>query len=180
MDRSQRFLSRRYALAFLEVNADRLSSDDIQAFERASNFFKCHKQVSFLLDLSLLTFEDKRHAITQFLHNLHLPLSCSSLFELVLRHKRSLLFPDIFDQLAQLYRARLGIVLFTVESALPLTDQEKKDVELFLKSQITATIECSYVIDESLIAGIRMYNEKYLWEHSAKAQLRALSNTERR
>ncbi len=180
MDRSQRFLARRYALAFLEVNGNALSFVDIQAFDKAVVFFKTHKQVSFLLDLTLLTFESKRQAITQFLNNLHLPDCCSSLFELVLRHKRSSLFPEIFDQLSQLYRIRLNILHFTVESALPLLDEDKHAIELFLKNQVTATIECSYEVDKNLIAGVRIHNEKYLWEYSAKAQLRALSNTERR
>ena len=180
MDRSGLFLARRYAQAFLGAYYDVLAADDVTAFESAERFFKTHQPACFFMDLSLLSFESKRAAVLALIKQFKLPDCSYSLIMLIIKQRRALLLADVFHQLADLYKEQAGIVTFTIQSAQVLEKEERKTIENFLKEQVEGQIFCSYELNPDLIAGVRIFNEQYLWEYSAQAQLRALYNSVRR
>ncbi len=180
MDRSQIFLARRYAQAFLDLVYDQMKMSDIASFEHAESFFKTHQHACFLMDLSSLSGESKEEAVRSIISTYHLPALVEKLLLLLMAHKRSALIGAVLSQFVGLYKQRAEIMTFSVESSLPLSEQEKNHIESFIKEQIKANIVCSYRVVPELIAGIRIHNEKYLWEYSAQAQLRALHTSIRR
>ena len=180
MDRSGLFLARRYAQAFLGAYYNILNSDHIAAFESAENFFKTHQPACFFLDLSLLSFESKRTAVLDLIEKFKLPDCSYALIMLIVKQRRALLLANVFHQLADLYKKQAGIVTFFIQSSQALDDQERKTIEFFLKEQVKGQIFCSYELNPDLIAGVRIFNEQYLWEYSAQAQLRVLYNSVRR
>ena len=103
-----------------------------------------------------------------------LPPSCYALMCLVIAHHRASLLAPMFHQLADLYQKRAGVMTFSVQSSIALSEQEKTCIENFLKEQVPVQVQCSYELNPELIAGVRIFNEQYLWEYSAQAQLRAL------
>lgn len=180
VDRSELFLARRYAQAFLSLVFDTLTTADVIAFEAVHRFFKTHQPACFLMDLSLLDSDSKKKALMALIQRFKLPSSCYALMSLVIAHHRAALLPVVFHQLADLYQKRAGIMPFEVQSSLALSDEEKKIIEKFLKEQVHEQVLCSYAVQPELIAGVRIFNERYLWEYSAHAQLRALYTSVRR
>lgn len=180
MDKARLSLAKRYARACLKVAADRVTAADIDAFEDAATFFKTHQQACFLMDLSLLSESSKKQALQLVIEKYKLPHFAMQIFLLIITHRRSSLIAQVLFYFVQLYREQVGIVSFSVESSVALSDQEKKEIEHFLKEQVQREIVCTYTLNKDLIAGLRMYNEKYLWEHSAQAQLRALYTSVKR
>lgn len=180
MDRSGLFLARRYAQAYLEVSYHLLMPSHIAAFEAAHLFFKEHQPACFLMDLTLLSPAAKKQALMDLLERFKLPSSCYVLMCLVITHHRASLLAPVFHQLADLYQKRAGIMTFSVQSSITLSEQEKTIIENFLKEQVTVKVHCSYELNPELIAGVRIFNEQYLWEYSAQAQLRALYTSVRR
>lgn len=174
MDKARLFLVRRYAQAFLDLVYDEVSVPVIDDFEKAVEFFETHKEICFLIDLPLLSQERKEQALQAIIEKFRLPALSKKLFFLLIAHKRSMLLAQVLTCFIQLYKERAHIVSFVVESSFELSDNQKKDIEFFLKEQVQATVICVYRINTNLIAGVRMSNEKYIWEHSAQAQLRAL------
>ena len=180
MDRAGLFLSRRYAQAYLGVSYHLLVPDHVAAFESAHVFFKEHQTACFLMDLTLLSPEVKEKALIDLIERFKLPSSCYALMCLVIAHHRTSLLAPMFHQLADLYQKRAGIITFLVQSSVPLSEQEKTLIENFLKEQVSVRVYCSYELNPELIAGVRIFNEQYLWEYSAQAQLRALYTSVRR
>jgi F0F1-type ATP synthase delta subunit len=174
MERSELFLARRYAQAYLEGFYHVLVPEDVSAFERAHTFFKEHQPACFLMDLTLLAASAKEKALMHFIERFKLPGSCYELMSLIITHHRASLLGMVFHQLAHLYQQRAGIMSFIVQSSVVLEAQERLTIENFLKEQLHAQIECTYELKQELIAGVRIFNEQYLWEYSAQAQLRAL------
>lgn len=180
MDRSGLFLARRYAQAFLGAFHKMLDADSVAAFESAERFFKTHQPACFFMDLSLLSPESKDRAVRDLLQRFKLPDCSYSLIMLIIKQRRALLLADVFHQLADLYKGQAGIITFTIQSSQVLEQEERKAIENFLKEQVTGQVFCSYELNPDLIAGVRIFNEQYLWEYSARAQLRALYNSVRR
>ena len=180
MDRSGLFLARRYAQAYLGVSYHFLEPDHVAAFEAAHVFFKEHQPACFLMDLTLLSPLAKRKALVNLIERFKLPSSCYALMCLVIAHHRASLLAPMFHLLADLYQKQVAIMTFLVQSSVPLSEQEKTFIEDFLKEQVPVKVRCSYELNPELIAGVRIFNEQYLWEYSAQAQLRALYTSVRR
>ncbi len=180
MDRSGLFLARRYAQAYLGVSYHLLVPDNVGAFEAAHVFFKEHQPACFLMDLTLLSPEVKKKALMDIIERFKLPVSCYALMSLVIAQHRAALLAPVFHQLADLYQKKAGIMTFSVQSVIALSQEEKTGIENFLKEQVPAQVHCSYELNPELIAGVRIFNEQYLWEYSAQAQLRALYTSVRR
>ncbi len=180
MDRSGLFLARRYAQAYLKTFYHLLTPDHIAAFEAIHVFFTEHQPACFLMDLTLLSSEIKKNALTNLIERFKLPVSCYALMCLIIAHHRAALLAPVFHQLADLYQEQAKIMTFCVQSSVALSDEEKTGIEKFLKKQVPMQIQCSYELNPELIAGVRIFNERYLWEYSAQAQLRALYTSVRR
>jgi len=180
VDRSGLFLARRYAQAYLGVSYHLLEPDHVAAFEAVHVFFKEHQPACFLMDLTLLSPVVKKKALMDLIDRFKLPSSCYALMCLVIAHHRASLLAPMFHQLADLYQKQAGIMTFSVQSSVLLSEQEKTCIENFLQEQVPAKVRCSYELNPELIAGVRIFNEQYLWEYSAQAQLRALYTSVRR
>ena len=63
----------------------------------------------------------------------------------------------------------------TIRAAANLTEEGQQKLERFFKKLSKKTIIPNFKIDESLIAGVRMESELFLWEHSIKSQIASLS-----
>lgn len=179
MDRSQRFLARRYAQAFLNVHFATLKVEDLGRFERGEQYFRTHQGAIFLMDLSLLSRETKEKAVQDLVEKFGLPTSIFKLIMLVVSHHRTSLLGFIFHELADAFKEQAQIITFTVQSSQPLSTLERSIIENFLQDQLEGQLFCQYEVTPTLIAGVRIFNEQYLWEYSAQAQLRALAHSVR-
>ncbi len=62
----------------------------------------------------------------------------------------------------------------TIQSAMPLTESEIIKFETFFQKLSGKRVISRVQVEESLIAGVRMQSDIFLWEHSVAARLRKL------
>lgn len=94
--------------------------------------------------------------------------------DLLEQHQRLSLLSEIFLAVADLYREHYGYELCRVSSAQELDHQQKSELQTQLRHLLGKKIYCSYVSDPSLIAGIRVRGQSFVWEDSIAQRLRML------
>lgn len=170
-------LALRYAKAFLNTEQGAsLSQQDFNAICRGGDFFKKNKQVMFLLRLSMVDQGTKEKVLKAIIKEMGLSEKFLALLRLIIEHKRSFLFAEIFNQLCKEYKKRNGIHFFSVSSSIELSDKQKEAVHKNLERAVGGSIFCSYTVHSSLIAGIRVQSSNLLWEYSIRRKLWRIHN----
>lgn len=94
---------------------------------------------------------------------------------LVLLEKRRInLAALLADNYKEIYYSRANIELAKISSASALKDQELEDIKTSLEASLKKKIEISSVIDESLIAGVRIQMTNKVIDSSLKTKLKNL------
>lgn len=81
---------------------------------------------------------------------------------------------DCFHEFQRLYYETFGIVRVRAESAVELSDSQKKRLEEKLIKHTGAKIEVSYTVDPSLIGGMRLVLDNRTIDSSVKARLKEI------
>ena len=127
-------------------------------------------------NIQLIDISHKQKVIDQLCKDYNLSYGYNKLCMLVIEHQRSLLLPMIFTIIKDRYMKINNMHVFTVTSPYNLSEHEQQDVYDFLQKKLLGIIACSYQIDSSLIAGIRLTSGTLLWEDSIKKRLKKLKN----
>ena len=106
-----------------------------------------------------------------------IPFFCQKLCLLLVKHQRTSLLPSICNLVADIYQHDVKIMTFTISSSETLTDQQKKKIETFLHKHVDETVSCSYTLDKTLIAGVRLQSDCLLWEDSIRGRLQTLQES---
>lgn len=167
-------LCEKYAQAYLNLFEDKLSLADAENFMRAYQFLHGHHKITFFLKLSALSDEIKIKHLKLLCDKFSLPESVDDLIQLLLVHRRSSLFEYILQRISALYKKRVGIHDFAVNSAVALSEQDKEHIQDFLARTTGHDNIYTYHVDTRLIAGVRLQSQTLLWEHSIAQQLRQL------
>ena len=173
-------LALRYSQAFMHVFGDSMKESDIVALDNCSQFFSEKTDLVFYLNVPLITSDEKQKIIDQICEKQKLSAPYNKLCMLLISHQRALLLPIILKMIKAQYLKLKKINVFTVQSSYQLDTQEQVDIEKFLQKKIDGTIFCSYTIDKTLIAGVRISSGTLLWEHSIKKRLIKFKNALRR
>ncbi len=96
------------------------------------------------------------------------------LVKLLIEQRRVVLLPLILRALYDLCLQKQGIMHFTIESAVPLSDEEQQSLIIFLKNKTGKEIIYTLKNNPALIAGIKLYSNTYGYEHSIQQKLRQL------
>lgn len=177
MNRLRDRLARRYARAFLNVFSTTLSSSDLENLKKMAKFLSKHSHACFLMELSLLPEDVKIKAIIDVCKRFNLSDPCHKLWLLLVKHQRASLFPDVLYLIVELYQRDANIMTFTVSSSMALSDHQKQKIEKFLHTHVKGSVLCSYILDQKLIAGIRLQSDSLLWENSIQRSLRMLQES---
>lgn len=167
--------AQKYAIAFLDLFIDSITLDQINALEKAISYFKENYHYLVLLSIPIVPEEVKQTALKKIFQQYDISDIVDRLIDVILKDHQLLLIADIIEQIVRSYYEKKGIVVFTVESTYRLDVQELENVKAFLQQTFPQkTIVIHQKINESLIAGLRMYSDTLLWEHSIKKQLNAI------
>ena len=91
-------LARKYAIAFLNVNSSNISESVVWDVKKAYIFLKDKPELLLILTLPTMVKADKVKALEAFMKKLNLPSQFKSLFELLLKHRRSILLKKCTQQ----------------------------------------------------------------------------------
>lgn len=79
---------------------------------------------------------------------------------------------EVIKKILFLHRQQEKKYHFVVSSSHELSREERQRIEEFIMAQIENHISTTFVVDKSLISGIRIKGKRFLWERSIAKQLR--------
>ncbi len=165
-------ISHKYAQAFFNIYGDTVTSSAIKCIERAAQFLRAHRRALFLFKVPVIDRSIKQAGLVEFCDRFQLGDNIERLAIVLLHDKRASLLAPIFEAIVALYKKRNSIVGVTVASSCALTEEQRSFIEAFIARHVVGEKNYRYTIDTSLIAGIRVYSDTFLWEFSIAKQLR--------
>lgn len=97
------------------------------------------------------------------------------LFALLFINRRLSLLPLVLIQIEKILMQQQKMLDLTIESSHELSPEEKEILINFFVRKTGCRTESSFIINKSLIAGIRLSSATFLWEQSLAKRLRKLS-----
>ncbi len=169
-------LARRYAQAYVNLFGSSLTLEAALRLPVVASILEKHRSLLILAGLHA-TQERSKSQIKDLFKIAGFDASLySSLLELVASHNRLGLMPGILRNIYKRYFDMRGIMHFTIESALPLYDEERDALLAFLRKKTAKEIQYTLVVNPALIAGIKMYSDTLGYEHSVQQKLYELSS----
>jgi|GEM_PF-947247 len=173
-------LARRYACAYLNVFYEILSPESADAICEGAKFFSERKKALFFMQLGCLERSDVYDRLVDTCGKIGIPSTFNSLIALLLEHKRAFLLKQIFDELCNEVHRRRNELICEVAIAGQISESDKIVVTDFFQKKTGKKLICSYKEDPSLLAGIRIHSEQFLWESSIRGKLRRVYNALKR
>lgn len=84
--------------------------------------------------------------------------------------------PMCFDEYEKLYYDKFQIIKATATSAYPLSDDQKRRLETKLEHNTGHRVEITYIVDKTIIGGMRLDYGNHLVEGSVKAKLEEIKD----
>ncbi len=174
MKYSQSPIARQYAKAFMAQYGNKLELSNIQAIKLVIRFFRQHHHFVSLVNLLLEPNDCNNVVVNELFEHFLLPQDLKKLINVLVVHKRLILFSQVLQDICCLYFHVNNILEMTIFTATPLENDELKKFEFFFTKLSGKTIISDVVHEPSLIAGVRMQSDLFLWEYSIAARLRRL------
>lgn len=167
--------SKKYAKAFLQEFHDSLTIDQVQNFKTVIKFFKQHSDFLSIVSVLASRYPESCTLLEELKNHFGLPASVEKLIQVLIAHKKLHIFSEVLQDIYCLYMLKNNILEVTIATAAALEEDQKQKFEEFFKKLSGKKIISSAIIDESLIAGIRMQSDLFLWENSIKSRIAKLS-----
>lgn len=172
-------ISQKYAKAFMALFPKAVTLTDLEKINNAQKFLQKHKQALLFLQLPRFNLQTKKAMIADLVSHFSLPEQLSAIILLLIKHNRSFYIPDVLLCINQLYKKQTNSMTFSVESAHALSEKQINTIKEFLEKSIHKNIIMEPSLDRSLIAGLRLQSDEYVWEYSVRKHLKALHELEK-
>lgn len=164
-----------YAQAFIITFLDSITDDDYHAIQKAYDALSKNHRLISLLQVSFLNHQVlKKKCLEQLIQQFALPQSLYTLGELLINNDRMYLFPFILKKIILLYEKKMNILPMRISCSHAISEHMRKKCIVLLHTVTQSTIKPTFLIDKSLIAGIRAESKTVLWEHSIKKMLKSI------
>jgi ATP synthase F1 delta subunit len=168
-------IAKKYAQAFISVFPKAFGFNDVKKIEAAQFFLQTHKRTLFFLQLPQFDQERKKSMVADLIDYFSLPHDFATIMLLLIEHNRSFYIPETLSWITQLYKEQINCMEFSIKTAHETDGNQIETMKQFLSSLTNnKKIIGTPSLDKSLIAGIRLQSNEYLWEYSIRKQIRAL------
>jgi F-type H+-transporting ATPase subunit delta len=96
--------------------------------------------------------------------------------DVLLRHGRLEILPDVLAELPNVWRRNQGVRSFEVRSVVPLRSGQKARLEAELARIGNGPVHCDYVLDPSLVGGLRIGRGNLVYDVSLKGRLEKMKD----
>ncbi|HLJ31947.1 MAG TPA: ATP synthase F1 subunit delta [Candidatus Babeliales bacterium] len=172
-------IAHKYAKAFKAVFPKACSLSDINKIKIALTFLKKHKQTLLFLQLPQFDDERKKSMVADLVSHFALPHELAHIILLLIQHNRSFYIPEVLASIIELYKEQTNSMEFTLKSSHHLHEKQVEGIKQFLSKKLDKNIISTAVVDPSLIAGLRLQSNEYLWEYSVRKQIQELQQLEK-
>lgn len=115
--------------------------------------------------------KEKRIAIVGELLDGRVHPYIANFVKLMTERRLAVYLADCFREFERLYKEHFGVVTVFAESAIALSDDQKKRLEDKLSSNIGCRIEVNYSVSTELIGGMRLFYNNREIDDSIKSRL---------
>jgi ATP synthase F1 delta subunit len=164
----------KYARAFLAVFPKACTLSNLHSIKTAHHFLRHHKNALFFLNLPQFNDERKKSLIADLVAYCSLPDAFTNLFFLLINHNRPFYVPEVLACIIEQYKKQTNSVEFSLESSHSLHGDDIETMKHFLQKILQKNIIATSSVNTSLIAGIRLHSNEYVWEYSVRKQINAL------
>lgn len=170
---SRKILARKYARAFLNLYFDVLGDQHVIALAHLHGTLSTHRGVLAYLSLPGLTVQVRQEFFSRLCENFVLPPYFYRLIIVLSERNNVDLLPAVVMAIMKEFWRRKHIIHFEVHSSHALLTDEQAAVVGFLTNKTgAAVVQASFFVDESLICGIKMRSDGYIFEHSVARELK--------
>jgi ATP synthase F1 delta subunit len=173
---SQTPIAKKYATAYLNVYQNALTKNDIDAIFAAFSFFKNNHNFMHLISIVNVEKGEMMKVFETLERYFLLPKSLYQLMALLVKHKRIYYVKDVFQDICALYKLRNNILELEIKTAHSIDAHAVQAFEAFFAQQSHFKVESNVHIDQSLIAGVRLQSDFFIWEYSIASKLKALKH----
>lgn len=173
-EQARNYLANKYASAFLNVFFEQLTLDDVTYINEAVDFLTTNHKIIFLLQLPMIEASVKKENVSALCQKLKLPSCIERLCHILIGENRLFLLVDILPKIYNYYFVRAQTLEFTFSSYPAIDNTACNKLKEFLADKTGCDIIYEYKLDKTLIAGIRLQSDTFLWEHSLAQQIKRL------
>ncbi len=172
-------VAKKYAQAFLAIFPKTFTFSDVKKIEAAYEFLQTHKRTLFFLQLPQFDQERRKSMVADLIDYFSLSDSLATIILLLIEHNRAFYIPTVFLWITRLYKQQINSTEFSIITTQEINDQQIESIKQFLGRLVNKKIIGTPSIDTSLIAGLRLQSNEYLWEYSIRKHINALQALKR-
>ena len=173
----EKIIAQRYAQAFFNVLTKPFSIEECERLAQVITLYRKQPTMLFYLQIPLFTYTSKKQSLERVSSAYGLPHTLSTLDLLLLEHNRIFLLPTVYQMLIEQSHARAGRVPCVVTSAHELSTRERAICTQFVGEVTGKQPLIDWQTDSTLIAGLCIQADTWIWENSLDARLRTLAQT---
>ena len=167
----------RYAKAFLDlsIEQDNLthSYNDMLLLD---NICSQSKELSLLLKSPIVKTDHKLKIFDQLFGNKVSRLSMAFL-KIIITKKRESIVSEIAKSFIKLYKIKNNISTATITTAVPITNELKNQIIIYINSHTKNTVELKEIIDKKIIGGVIVRMEDKQLDASISTEISELRQT---
>lgn len=167
----------KYARAFYHIFPQVCTLEVSEKLFRLHQFFLSHKEAIFFLSLPQIDDAYKQRTIQALLRTVGLSDEYGTLYMLLISQRRVHLIADATLRLRHIILEKYKVLECTIASSVSLDIAVRAQLNSFFEREIGRAIKAHYVVDTSLIAGIALRSDTYVWEYSVRKQLDMVRNS---
>ena len=170
MNQKEKILSSRYARAFMNLYKEQLTDDLVEKLPFIAEQLDSVRSIILYAQIALSNGSSGEQ-IETFFENVGFRKKFLPLISELSRANRLTLLPLVLRTIYTYYQEVQEILHFTIESAVELTQQELEGFITFLKKKTDKNIRYTLKHNPDLIAGVKLYSDTLVFEHSIKQLL---------
>jgi F-type H+-transporting ATPase subunit delta len=172
-------LSYKYARAFLADYGHELTYATMHDFSRLQEALIAQRETLMLITYGAVDRQQAYDAVMRIVKAYIDSPAFGKLVKLLIEHKRIGLLASVVAAIQELYKTAHGVTTCSIESAHPLTQEQRTVLERLISQRLKegdhpSVGDYNYTIDKRLIAGIRIRVDFLLWDGSLVGQLQKL------
>lgn len=169
----KKVIARKYANAFLNLYFDALNEKHVAGLDNFYSFLLLNPGVLHYLNLPGLTEIVWQDFLSRLYVQFALPDQLVKLMKVLLDARLIVLLPIVIQCLLREFWKRKHVIHFFIRSSHSLNSDEKDRVIAFLTNKTgAALVVAQFDVDASLICGIVMKSDTYIFEHSVARELK--------
>ncbi len=170
-------IAKKYAIAFLNLFFDEITDTYVHRLLSLDEFLKKNKSFYIYLGIPTIPYLVKQKALNRLAQVFEFNKPLRRLMFLLLDQGRIEILDKVIEKIVVIYRQRKNIELFKISSSHQMTELEKDNVIKFVKYIAKGGVITDFIVDEKLIAGLRIQSNTFLWERSIAKQLRDIKRS---